>query len=205
MAMSRGLANGTPVSCPCHRESQPARENRGRAMPSARRRSADGSTPPSSRQRTISTKPPLGPRYRPVRPTTFSCGRTLNIQNRGGLRTGKWARASRCACREAIRLGEREARTAKQPQGPAPARIRQFVSNKLFPINRRYCEYYAAETRGRRHPASPRHCYLTMIMKPFGLTERTMLPSTTFAPCAHSGLSTRFTVLPEKSIPLVSA
>ena len=58
---------------------------------------------------------------------------------------------------------------------------------------------------GRRHPASPRHCYLTMIMKPFGLTERTMLPSTTRAPFAHSGLSIRFTVLPVKSIPLVSA
>ena len=37
-----------------------------------------------------------------------------------------------CACREAIRLGEREARTAKQPQGPAPARQRQVVSNSCF-------------------------------------------------------------------------
>ena len=47
---------------------------------------------------------------------------------------GLWARASRCACREAIRLGEREARTAKQPQGPAPARIRQVVFKQLFQL-----------------------------------------------------------------------
>ena len=71
--------------------------------------------------------------------TTLSCGRTLNIRNRGSLRIGKWARARRCACREAIRLGEREARTAKQPQGPAPARQRQVVSNKLFPFYGRRC------------------------------------------------------------------
>ena len=51
----------------------------------------------------------------------------MNIQNRGGLRTGKWARASRCACREAIRLGEREARTAKQPQGPAPINVEPSI------------------------------------------------------------------------------
>ena len=147
----------------------------------------------------------IGKQPKQLSRTTFSCGRTLNIQNRGGLRIGKWARARRCACREAIRLGERNARTAKQPQGPAPARQRQVVSNKLFPINRIYCGYYAAKPMGGRHPASPRHCYLTIIMKPFGLTERTMLPSTTRAPFAHSGLSIRFTVLPVKSIPLVSA
>ena len=55
-----------------------------------------------------------------------------HFQNRYSLWIGKWARASRCACREAIRLGEREARTAKQPQGPAPVRQRQVVSNSCF-------------------------------------------------------------------------
>ena len=47
--------------------------------------------------------------------------------------------------------------------------------------------------------------YLTMSINPRDLTETTMSPSTTFAPLVHSGGSTRFTALPEKSIPLVSA
>ena len=41
-------------------------------------------------------------------------------------------RARRCACREAIRLGERKARTAKQPQGPAPAHQIQVVFTSCF-------------------------------------------------------------------------
>ena len=43
----------------------------------------------------------------------------LRTTARGGYVRGYKNAAQECACREAIRSGERNARTAKQPQGPA--------------------------------------------------------------------------------------
>ena len=56
------------------------------------------------------------------------------VAKRSGSPTSKARsfRAAKVARGCAIRLGERSARTAKQPQGPAPVRQRPVVSNSCF-------------------------------------------------------------------------
>ena len=104
--------------------------------------------------------------------TTLSCGRILN-----------WARASRCACREAIRLGEREARTAKQPQGPAPARQRPVVSNSCF---------QSSEDSAVNFADAP----TTNLKKRIAVLSATVAPSTAFHP---SSSTAPFSIPPPKT------
>ena len=52
--------------------------------------------------------------------TTATTGKN-NLGHPGATAPGFMIGGWEYACREAIRLGEREARTAKQPQGPVPA------------------------------------------------------------------------------------
>ena len=55
-----------------------------------------------------------------------------NFFNLGATAPGFKSAAREYACREAIRLGEREARTAKQPQGPVRGEKEEVVFTSCF-------------------------------------------------------------------------